>query len=167
VAFCLLSLFVIPLLFLVVNMNRSRYTDESLLGQDPTLLASARPHTDGMSFTVGEKAFSLNPKYKDGTRLRALAAADSAFNGVWCPNDIQLQIVEVEGEFLRVQKPDGQSGWIRNRNLTRSQRVAGVTKGWKILFFFAPFLILFPSGIITTEIVTPGMLLRSVCCCFC
>ncbi len=82
-----------------------------------------------MSFSTSDKVFALNPKYKDGSRLRAHATDASLFNGVWCPNDTPLQILEIDGDFCLVKKPDGQTGWIRNRNLTKQQRVAGVVKG--------------------------------------
>ncbi|KAL6073746.1 DUF5664 domain-containing protein [Balamuthia mandrillaris] len=88
--------------------------------------------------TAGEFLFALNPKYKDGTRLRKLPADNSPFNGVWLPNDTQVEVLEGTPEFALVKKPDGQQGWIRLRNLTRTRRVAGVTK-----------------DVVTTEMVTP------------
>eukprot|EP00759_Apiculatamorpha_spiralis_P037322 PhF_6_TR37204/c0_g1_i1/m.54832/K00817/hisC; histidinol-phosphate aminotransferase len=91
-----------------------------------------------MSFEVGTTAFALNPKYKDGTRLRATAEADSKFNGVWLPNDTPVTIVDTAPDFVRVRKSDGDEGWIRVRNLTQTKRSAGVTK-----------------GVIHSEIVTP------------
>ena len=91
-------------------------------------------------FQVGDQAYSLNPKYKDGTRLRSRASDDSTFNGVWVPNDIYLTVRAVESDFVLVEKQDGDQGWIRTRNLkvAGEARVPGVTK-----------------DVITNELVTP------------
>jgi len=89
-------------------------------------------------FQVGDSVYSLNPKYKDGTRLRSLPEDDPCFNGVWLPNDICVLIIDLQGEYARVRKNDGDSGWIRLRNLSKSSRVQGITK-----------------GVIANEIVTP------------
>ncbi len=43
------------------------------------------------------------------------------------PNDTQLTVLGEEGSFLLVQKPDGESGWIRSRNVAAEGRVSGVT----------------------------------------
>ncbi|MCA9676067.1 MAG: histidinol-phosphate aminotransferase family protein [Kofleriaceae bacterium] len=92
------------------------------------------------AFAPGEVVYALNPRYKDGTRLRRGPAADAGFNGVWVPNDVRLEIhaVDAAAGFAEVAKPDGARGWIRTRNLTRTARVAGVTR-----------------DVVTTEIVTP------------
>lgn len=89
-------------------------------------------------FSPGEAVFALNPKYRDGTRLRRGPAGEAEFNGVWVPNDTPLEVLAVGAEFAEVRKPDGQTGWIRTRNLTRTERVAGIAK-----------------GVVSTEVVTP------------
>lgn len=80
------------------------------------------------AYAAGEAVYALNPKYKDGTRLRAKAADGAPFNGVWVPNDSKLTVIDVAPGFVLVRKGDGQQGWMRERNITRSARVAGVTK---------------------------------------
>ncbi|KAH3767751.1 histidinol-phosphate transaminase [Pelomyxa schiedti] len=84
-----------------------------------------------VAFRPGSKVFSLNPKYKDGTRLRVspLDQGDGNFNGVWLPNDVKVLVLEVENDFVLIQKDSGEKGWIRSRNLTHTGRVSGVTKG--------------------------------------
>lgn len=90
------------------------------------------------AFEPGQRVFALNPKYKDGTRLRAAGSAEAAFNGVWLPNDSAVEVLELAPGFARVRKDNEEEGWIRLRNLTRQGRVPGVTR-----------------DIVTTEIVTP------------
>lgn len=91
-----------------------------------------------MSWVVGNSVWALNPKYKDGTRLRSAGNENAKFNGIWLPNDDEVKIKEIGSGFLLVEKEDGTSGWIRERNLTKESRKSGVTK-----------------GIISNEIVTP------------
>ena len=79
-------------------------------------------------YVVGETLYALNPKYKDGTRLRAAAADQAPFNHVWVPNDSKLKVLEIAPGYVHVQKTDGERGWMRERNVTRTVRVAGVTK---------------------------------------
>jgi hypothetical protein len=88
--------------------------------------------------TAGSVAWALNPKYKDGTRLRAAPAQDAAFSGVWLPNDCKVQVLEIKGGFAHVRKPDGDVGWAKDRNLTTTERQPGVTK-----------------GVVSSELVTP------------
>src|SRR5262245_3030382 len=83
---------------------------------------------DADSFAPGEAVFALNPKYSDGTRLRAEPRAEAEFNGVWVPNDSPLEVIQRRDDFYEVRKPDGQKGWIRARNLARTARVAGFSK---------------------------------------
>jgi histidinol-phosphate aminotransferase len=82
--------------------------------------------------------WASNPKYKDGTRLRTEPSSTSAFNGVWVPNDSPLVVVERRDDFVLVRKDDGDCGWIRARNLSSVERVAGVTK-----------------DVVSSEVVTP------------
>ena len=86
----------------------------------------------------GDTVWALNPKYKDGTRLRARGVDDSEFNGNWLANDSPVEILEILPGFVNVQKEDGTTGWIRERNLTTEPRQSGVTK-----------------GVISNQIVTP------------
>jgi tRNA A-37 threonylcarbamoyl transferase component Bud32 len=81
------------------------------------------------SFAPGEVVYALNPKYRDGTRLRAEPRPDADFNGVWVPNDSSVEVVQRAEEWYEVKKPDGQKGWILARNLTRAARVPGYYKG--------------------------------------
>jgi len=87
---------------------------------------------------VGETVFALNPKYKDGTRLRDIAKDDANFNGVWLPNDTAVNVLEVHDDYVHVKKLDGDEGWIRRRNITTHPRKTGVQK-----------------GVVNSEIVTP------------
>ncbi len=80
-------------------------------------------------FRPGETVYALNPKYSDGTRLRAGPSADSGFPGVWLANDAAVTVLEVAPGFVRVRKRDGGEGWIRERNLTRVARVPGIARG--------------------------------------
>lgn len=96
------------------------------------------------NFSISQKVFALNLKYKDGTRLRS-QPQDSAghsnpaeFNGVWLPNDQEVEILKLESGFALVRKKDGDSGWIRLKNLTDKQRLPGVTK-----------------DVVSSELVTP------------
>jgi hypothetical protein len=89
-------------------------------------------------FVVGQIVYALNLKYKDGTRLRADATDNANFDGVWVPNDTQLEIVALQDDFALVKKPDGQTGWIKLKNISPTNRVPGVTR-----------------GIETTEMITP------------
>ena len=86
----------------------------------------------------GSVAWALNPKYKDGTRLRGGPAQDAAFNSVWLPNDCKVRVVECNGGFVYVEKPDGDRGWVKDQNLTTIERHSGVTK-----------------GVVSSELVTP------------
>lgn len=97
---------------------------------------------------AGDFVYALNPKYKDGTRLRSNPSSEGGnnFNGVWVPNDSTIKILKFApaladqeaSEFVYVQKQDGSEGWIRVRNLSHTARVAGVTK-----------------GVLSNEVVTP------------
>jgi hypothetical protein len=120
-------------------------------------------------FEVNQKVFSLNLKYRDGTRLRNGPSAESGFNGVWLPNDVEVEILKLSPDkphtastseesatnatstststspsvidhalFALVRKQDGDTGWIRQANLSLKPRVAGVTK-----------------GVVSSELVTP------------
>ena len=89
----------------------------------------------------GDQVYVLNPKYKDGTRLRKSPRADSEYNGVWLPNDtfVTVEDCSADEEFYLVQKSDGDVGWIRARNIsTHGPRKPGVTK-----------------NVLTNEMVTP------------
>jgi hypothetical protein len=118
------------------------------------------------SFEIGQKVFALNLKYRDGTRLRSGPSAQSGFNGVWLPNDVEVEILKIspahsnqqqssdnpstttsatsshssttEAPFALIRKKDGDSGWARQTNLSAKQRVAGVTK-----------------DVVSSELVTP------------
>lgn len=98
--------------------------------------ASDPPNT----FALHQTVYAVNPKYRDGTRLRVAPDAQSAFNGVWVPNDSAVEISQLCGSFARVRKVSdrSESGFIRVRNLSAQQRVPGVTR-----------------GIVSNEIVTP------------
>ena len=89
---------------------------------------------------AGDKVYALNPKYRDGTRLRQGPSDAAAFNGKWVPNDTFLTVLGIEGEYANVQKADQDSGWIRLRNIrpAADARSPGVTK-----------------DVITNELVTP------------
>jgi hypothetical protein len=97
------------------------------------------------NFEKGQIVFSLNLKYKDGTRLRTKPTEDKEgnFNGIWLPNDHPVRIIELfksstNEEFANIKKEDGTGGWIRIRNLTGVSRKPGITK-----------------GVISNEIITP------------
>lgn len=110
------------------------------------------------SFEVGQKVFALNLKYRDGTRLRNGPSVQSGFNGVWLPNDVEVEILLLHsgtqsadenatttpssttdvGAFAQIRKKDGDSGWIRLINLAAKPRTAGVTK-----------------DVVSSELVTP------------
>ena len=78
---------------------------------------------------IGATIFALNPKYKDGTRLRSKARDDAEFNGVWLSNDAAVTVADLTPDFVKVVKLDGDGGWIRRRNVTTVGRTSGVTKG--------------------------------------
>jgi hypothetical protein len=48
---------------------------------------------------------------------------------VWVPNDSKLVVQAVNGEFCLVEKENGESGYIRSRNLSLSGRGLGIAKG--------------------------------------
>jgi hypothetical protein len=85
-------------------------------------------HTPNVAreFEVGERVYALNPKYCDGTRLRAGPMHDAPFNGVNASNDTVVDVVRLEGRFALVRKLDANEGWIQLRNLTRIKRTPGM-----------------------------------------
>jgi hypothetical protein len=119
-----------------------------------TPAVSTPPATSASSAaTPPEECFALNPKYKDGTRLRVSAGSNSDFNGVWVPNDTALTVLswrhfDSHGEevadrerarglagssgendwALVCKQGSGEEGWIRGRNLTSVHRASGVTR---------------------------------------
>ena len=88
---------------------------------------------------AGEKAWTANKKYLDGTRLRA-SPEYGDFNGMSILNDVKVAVIEVEptGEYALVQQeavgsapnPDWVQaiGWIRAHNLTKTQRNHGLAQ---------------------------------------
>ena len=88
----------------------------------------------------GDLVYALNPKYKDGTRLRKGPDDNAGFNGVWVPNDTYLTVLTVERDYVLVKKQDGDVGWVRSRNIkpATEARVPCVTK-----------------DVVTNELVTP------------
>ena len=77
-------------------------------------------------------------KYSDGTRLRISPNDEKTFNDIVVLNDSVLKIKEIRGEFLMVVKQNGDSGWIRKKNLTKHKRTTGLDK-----------------SLVKSEIVTP------------
>lgn len=70
--------------------------------------------------------------------MRLSPSTSSAFNEIIVLNDTPLKIDEIQGEFALISKQNGDSGWIRLRNLTKSKRIPGLDK-----------------SLIKTEVITP------------
>ena len=83
-------------------------------------------------FRVGEHGFALNPFFKDGTRLRIDPKVESEFSDQFILNDHEVEILEISGEgFVRIRAAgkdadDGAEGWLRETNLSRIERKAGL-----------------------------------------
>ena len=83
-------------------------------------------------FRVGEHGFAMNPYFKDGTRLRIDPKLKSEFSDQFILNDHEVEILEISGEgFVRIRAAgkdadDGAEGWLRETNLSRIERKAGL-----------------------------------------
>lgn len=78
------------------------------------------------SFAVGDHAFMLNPYFADGTLLRGGPSREANFlpNGEHVRNDAEVDILELEGTFAKVQAfgaDTASAGWCRVRNLSHSR----------------------------------------------
>ena len=67
-----------------------------------------------------------------------LPSEDSKFNDIVVLNDSTVKIKEIKGDFILIVKQNGDSGWLRRRNLTHHKRVTGLDK-----------------SLVKTDIVTP------------
>jgi hypothetical protein len=78
-------------------------------------------------YKAGEKAWSVNPHYVDGTRLRDGPEREAEFNGQSVLNDAEVEVLEVQGDFAKVRTlpteavPEIAEGWLRQRNLARNK----------------------------------------------
>jgi hypothetical protein len=74
----------------------------------------------------------MNPFFKDGTRLRIDPKVESEFSDQFILNDHEVEILEISGEgFVRIRAAgkdadDGAEGWLRETNLSRIERKAGL-----------------------------------------
>jgi len=82
----------------------------------------------GSSLKIGDLVYSFNPRHKDGTRLRSTPTADGEDNGVWLPNDTACQVADITPDFIKVQKPDGDCGWTRRKNISLTPPSQRATK---------------------------------------
>jgi len=93
---------------------------------------------ESQEFKIGDTVYSLNLKYSDGTCLRYEPTDEKKFNECIVLNDTPVLIKDIQNGFALIEKSNGDSGWIRLRNLTKNKRVTG-----------------FDKRVIKTEIVTP------------
>ena len=79
-------------------------------------------------FGVGELGYMQNPFYKDGTRLRLGPDVTDGFSDDHLLNDHQVEIIEVLGDSAKVRQTNesAKEGWVRQRNLSRIERSAGL-----------------------------------------
>lgn len=77
---------------------------------------------------IGESFYTLNIKYNDGTLLRKNPTDDKIFNDVVVLNDVPVKILDVSNNYALIEKPNGEKGWIRIRNLTKIRREHGLDK---------------------------------------
>jgi hypothetical protein len=104
-------------------------------GASPTQRGGRRRGSEGSQprFEVGDCAFMLNPKYLDGTRLRAGPHIDDEFNGQFVLNDQQVEILALKDGLAKICSC-GQGvtdetrvvGWVRTRNLSTVKRALGL-----------------------------------------
>ena len=111
----------------------------------PSALAAVTEAEKGPSFRNGERAFMLNPYYRDGTRLRVAPEASAAFNEQFVLNDYEVEVLDVtrtggggendgapeEWALIRscgdeATKDTAVQGWVRAVNLTRIRRAVGL-----------------------------------------
>jgi hypothetical protein len=83
-----------------------RRSELQLLQKEELITSSVpgRTQTDeASSWAVGDRAFALNLQYLDATRLRSTPEKASNFNGMHVVNDAKVIVLELSGEFARIQ----------------------------------------------------------------